>query len=179
MPPVIPQHLEVAKKRMKMGLHPAVLAAIQRSLTGVREASDPSRHGTLAQQTAGAFNRREIPLSLGRGVNQRSGPTAFGHPVMGSRQGQSYDASIQRTAGGGWQEVHDYGNGRRVAFARKPTQAVMQRIVAANPTLNQHLSNTATAEDKMIALAHRAAVAKQNALQDRKFARKPGLMQRY
>jgi hypothetical protein len=179
MPPVIPQHLEVAKKRMKMGLHPAVLAAIQRSLAGVREASDPSRHGTLAQQTAGAFNRREIPLSLGRGVNQRPGPTAFGHPVMGSRQGQGYDASIQRTAGGGWQEVHDYGNGRRVAFARKPTQALMQRIVAANPTLNQHLSNTATAEDKMIALAHRAAVARQNPLKDRKFARKPGPMQRY
>src|SRR3954471_23770411 len=122
MPPVIPQHLEVAKKRMKMGLHPAVIAAVQRSLQAKTSPPNPGRYGTLAQQTAGAFNRGEIPLSLGPGVNQRPGPTAFGRPVMGSRQGQSYDASIQRTAGGGWQEVHDYGGGQRAVFARKPTQ---------------------------------------------------------
>jgi hypothetical protein len=51
--------------------------------------------------------------------------------------------------------VYGTGANRQVrSFARKVTPQLQEQI---GSTLRQQLSNTATAEDKMLALAHRAA----------------------
>jgi hypothetical protein len=187
MPPVIPQHFLDAKKRMKMGLHPAVLAAVQRS---VEQAKRGIQQPSLAEQTFSAFNRGEIPLSLGAGVNQGHARTVAPggdmRAAMDPLAGQRYRAMLQRTQAGQLQEVHDYGGGRRMVFTRQPSQSLIPRITAANPnlagqTLNQQLSNSATAEDKMLALAHRAAAGQlaQRVGSKRRFSRNPGPMQRY
>lgn len=168
MPPVIPQHFIDAKKRMRMGLHPAVLAAVQRS--GLSPAAR-----TPAAPVGGAM------VALGPGVNQRQGPTAFGHPTMGSRQGQSYKSYLQQDAHGGLREVHVYGSGadrEAVSFRRQLTPQLTARV---GQSVNQQLSNTATAEDKMIALAHRAAAGPfaHRVGTKRRFSSRPGPMQRY
>jgi hypothetical protein len=190
MPPVIPQHFLDAKRRMKMGLHPAVLAAVQRIASQPHDGAprDLGRHGTLAQQTLGAFNRGEIPLSLGSGVNRMSSGLANASLYGGeggatARLGRTYQRELRRGLGGRIQEVHDYG-GRlgSVVFDRKPTPELQAMAAQRSATLAQHLSNTATAEDKLIALAHRQAAAQglgSGVGQKRRFSRKPGPMQRY
>jgi anti-sigma factor ChrR (cupin superfamily) len=125
-------------------------------------------------------------VDLGTGVNPGHARTV---PPGGDMRaaidplaGRRYHSYLQGNADtGGVREVHVYGTGanRQVrSFARKNTPELQARI---GSTLRQQLSNTATAEDKMIALAHRAAAGRvaQNPMQTRKFARKPGPMQRY
>jgi hypothetical protein len=179
MPPVIPQHFLDAKKRMKMGLHPAVLAAVQRAVV---EKTAPARRPTAAPRPT----QNTSVVDLGTGVNPGHARTV---PPGGDMRaaidplaGRRYHSYLQGNAEtGGVREVHVYGTGanRQVrSFARKNTPELQARI---GSTLRQQLSNTATAEDKMIALAHRAAAGRvaQNPMQTRKFARKPGPMQRY
>jgi hypothetical protein len=64
MPPVIPQHLLDAKKRMKMGLHPAVLAAVQRSVEQAKRQLQQS-----APQPALRPRGNTGVVDLGTGVN--------------------------------------------------------------------------------------------------------------
>jgi hypothetical protein len=196
MMPLIPtRDFNIAKKRMKLGLHPAVIAAVEQATTqptshllASKRAADPSRYGTLAQQTAGAFNRGEIPVSLGSGVNPgraRTVPPGVqdARARIDPLAGQRYDASLRRTAGGQLQEIHDYGDGRRMVFSRKPSAALTQRLQGAlGPSAAQQLSNTATAHDKLLAMAVRQAAAGSLAhppFRPRRFSRKPGPMQRY
>lgn len=163
MPPVIPQHLVDAKKRMKMGLHPAVLAAVARS----------------APANA---------LAIGGGVNpghaRRVPAGGDMRAAMDPLAGQRYRSYLQQDDRGRFREFHVYNTpqGRQVrSFLRAADSPALQAGVGRAVTAAQHLSNTATAEDKMIALAHKAAAGKlaRNPFQARKFSRKPGPMQRY
>jgi hypothetical protein len=176
MPPVIPQHFLDAKKRMKMGLHPAVLAAVQRAV----------KQQPTAPVTAPRPGPNTSVLDLGMGVNPGRAravpPGGDMRAAMDPLANQRYHSYLQGNADtGGVREVHVYGTGanRQVrSFVRKNTPELQARI---GQTLNQQLSNTATAEDKLLALAHRAAAGRVavNPMQPRRFARKPGPMQRY
>jgi hypothetical protein len=180
MPPVIPQHLEVAKKRMRQGLHPAVLAAVARSLTEA-----PTREGQVQ-----AYNQRQGRIDLGTAVNQTPVVPGGNVEAAQTRAGQRYRTLIERAAGNKIRELHVYGSGQNrqvMAFNRAPSAALTARLQSALgqqktvPSVAQHLSNTATAEDKMIALAHKAAAGKLAAGvgSRRRFSSKPGPMQRY
>jgi hypothetical protein len=164
MMPLIPQRdFNRAKKRMQMGLHPAVLEAVQRA------------EQAPAAPTGGAM------VALGSGVNQRPGPTAFGRPAMGSRQGQSFKSYLQQDANGGLKEVHVYGSGANreaVSFKRKLTPELTARV---GQSVNQQLSNRATAEDKLLAMAARQAAVDPRlttGMARRRFSRSPGTLRR-
>jgi hypothetical protein len=181
MPPVIPQHLLDAKKRMKMGLHPAVLAAVQRSVEQAKRQLQQS-----APQPALRPRGNTGVVDLGIGVNPGHAravpPGGDTRAAMDPLANQRYHAFLQGNADtGGVREVHVYGTGanRQVrSFARKVTPQLQEQI---GSTLRQQLSNSATAEDKMLALAHRAAAGQlaQRVGSKRRFSRNPGPMQRY
>src|SRR3954467_13985568 len=142
MPPVIPQHFLDAKKRMKMGLHPAVLAAVQRAVVAQ---SAPAR-----RPAAPALRPRANVgvVDLGTGVNAgHARPVPPGGDMRAAIDplaGRHYHSYLQGNADTGQvREVHVYGTGanRQVrSFARKNTPELQARI---GSTLRQQLSNTA------------------------------------
>jgi hypothetical protein len=175
--PLIPTaDFERAKKRMRLGLHPAVLAAVEKS---VLERPAPNA-GLRPRANVGVVN-------LGTGTNPgHARPVPPGGDMRAAVDplaGQQYQTYLQGNAEtGGLREVHVYGSGanRQVrSFARQSTPALQARI---GSTLQQQLSNTATAHDKLLAMAVRQAAAGSLArppFRPRQFARKPGPMQRY
>src|SRR4051794_15003628 len=94
MPPVIPQHLEIAKKRMRQGLHPAVLAAVQRA------APSPGA-GRQAYEGTAVNPGHARPVPPGRSAFAAADPLA----------GQRYRSFVQQDPEGGLREVHVYGSG--------------------------------------------------------------------
>jgi hypothetical protein len=178
MMPLIPiADFERAKKRMRLGLHPAVLAAVEKSVL--------QRPGA---PNAGLRPRANVGVvSLGTGTNPgHSRPVPPGgdmRAAMDPLAGQQYRTYLQGNAEtGGLREVHVYGSGanRQVrSFNRQSTPELQARI---GSTLQQQLSNTATAHDKLLAMAVRQAAAgslSRAPFQTHRFSRKPGLMQRY
>jgi peptidoglycan hydrolase-like protein with peptidoglycan-binding domain len=216
MPPVIPQHFLDAKKRMKMGLHPAVLAAVQRAVAGKGGQADPTTlpndpasirrfqqfHGIRPTGAVDAATQAQMQrvrttlapavgattgmVDLGTGVNPGHAravpPGGDARAAIDPLANQRYHSFLQGNAAtGDVREVHVYGTGanRQVrSFARKVTPQLQEQI---GSTLRQQLSNSATAEDKMLALAHRAAAGQlaQRVGSKRRFSRNPGPMQRY
>lgn len=160
MPILPPNVFNQAKKRMKQGLHPAVLAAVENSVA--HRSGEPS---------PGAGQQ----AYLGGGVNPQAARTTFGRPRGGSLGGRQYDSYLQRDPEGGLRMLHVYGTG-----ANRQVRAFTPKNVA--PSALQQLSNTATAHDKLIALAVRQAAAGGLAGGvgvKRKFSRNPGPTQRY
>lgn len=159
--PLIPsQDFNRAKKRMQLGLHPAVLAAVERAVQQPRSQV--------------ISNTLQPGVAAGTGVNQ-------GGPLRSAaRAGKTYQTFLKQGPGGKVQEIHDYGGDLgSVTFDRKPT-AQIQSLLAQSPA--QHMSNTATAEDKLLAMAVRQAAT--GGLAGglgvrRKFSRAPGPMIRY
>jgi hypothetical protein len=177
MMPLIPTaDFNRAKKRMKLGLHPAVLAAVEKS---VLERPGPN---------AGLRPRANVGVvALGTGTNPgHARPVPPGGDMRAAVDplaGQKYRTYLQGNAEtGGLREVHVYGSGanRQVrSFARQSTPELQARI---GSTLHQQLSNTATAHDKLLAMAVRQAAAGnlgRSPFLTHRFTRKPGPMQRY
>lgn len=137
MPPPIPEHFKLAKKRMRQGLHPAVIAA------AARAAGAPSP-GAGTQVYAGT------------GVNTRgTRPPAGGdaRSAVNPLANQRYKRYLQRDPEGGIRELHVYGTGQN-----RQVKA-FNRLGPVAPSLMQQLSNTATADDKLLAIAARRAAA--------------------
>jgi peptidoglycan hydrolase-like protein with peptidoglycan-binding domain len=190
MPPPIPPHFQLAKKRMRQGLHPAVVAAAQRAieaektkLAGHAARPDPGYlpndpatirrfqqfHGVPATGHADAATQalmQRLRTTLGpaagarrqvwegTGVNPGHAPAATGGDARPDPlANQQFQRFLQKDPEGGLREVHVYGTGqnRQVrAFTR--TRPVSTSVM-------QQLSNTATAHDKLLALAVRRAAA--------------------
>jgi hypothetical protein len=172
--PLIPRpQFDAAQKRMKLGLHPAVLAALERSmLAGQAAPPRPRENVGMVDLGTGTNPGRPRPAAPRGGIGAGLDPLA----------GQQFHTYLQGNADTGKvREVHVYGTGqdRQVrSFNRQVTPQLQQQI---GSTLRQQLSNTATAEDKLLALAHRATLGQlaRPPLQARRFSRKPGPMQRY
>jgi hypothetical protein len=182
MMPLIPQRdFNRAKKRMQMGLHPAVLEAVERQLPAVSpSALRGVRAGGSRAEVLSDTMQPGVPA--GTGVNSRPAAGLAGR--FRGRQGLQYQRFLRQGPGGVVQEVHDYG-GKADAqvFNRKLTPEIQALLAQQRgPTPGQHLSNTATAEDKLLAMATRQAMVDPRlttGMNRRKFSRTPGMLRRY
>lgn len=165
MPFLPPAQFGLAKKRMRNGLHPAVIAAVNNAMadTGLRAQRGPDTlYDTKgARYTPNAGARRQVDAGVG-------------HSARGD-----YAKFLQQDPEGDVRELHVYNqNGKRQVMAFHPGTVDPQLQARLNPTAKQHLSNSATAEDKLLAMAARQ-VAMGGALAQRvgsrrRFSRNPG-----
>lgn len=160
-----PPVFNAAKKRMRLGLHPAVLAAVESSIA--HRAGEPSPGARQQAYLGSAVNPGHArPVPAGGDMRAAADPLA----------NQQYESYLQKDPEGGLREVHVYGTGQN-----RQVRAFTPKTVA--PSALQQLSNTATAHDKLLAMAVRQAALGNlpagGVGEQRKFSRSPGILKRY
>lgn len=162
MPPIVPPHREMAKRRMQWGLDPRVAQFSQgrqvrqavphamgpgnrentgqehRTPTNQRQRVGPGVQGEMLAPIPGQPGGPVIPLGGGTNTQAAGGLGGFGRgltPGANPRSGQDYQAYEM-----GNREYHNYGGGNVVSFERQQSPQLKQREATAQAALLTQLA---------------------------------------